>query len=551
MPWALIPSILGFTAVAVTQVAYEIDGWGTGELVVDGRTRRVARVALAAGEHSYGPIPNPRPPGARAWRSTESVTRTGQLCRGSDRSAAQLLRRRLRGARWTCRSISSTRRRSLSACATALRAVPPGEVVTYGELAALAGAPGAARAAGSFCARNRLGLFVPCHRVVAADGPRLVRQHRRRLQAPPARPRGIPRCSLTTSARSSPQSRPSASATGSPSSPASFTSPAAPTSAAAAALTSISTSRARPSRAALSRSSARSTSPPRSARTAAPPSTTRRATSSMSRDRTRRTGCSIAPASSTARIARSTARLRASSRGAAAPPPTSVARCSEREASAGRATRTSRSAQEKPTAPVSSPTLAARLGAELHVQERETHATAYAKGAEAIADTLVAAGAVDVVLALEEQAVLAATRADANRLANADHANLVRTSRAAHAQLEALRQHRRRRASRRPARDRPSPAAPPDRLDGRARAPLQAGLSKAAAYRRLRRLQELAGRLECTSSGTATARHILAAAGPCSSGGRFRPRLSSGLERVKGREGRPRSFPARPPYPPY
>ncbi|MGH2933735.1 MAG: methylated-DNA--[protein]-cysteine S-methyltransferase [Gaiellaceae bacterium] len=55
-------------------------------------------------------------------------------------------------------------------CAEALRAVPRGEVVTYGELAALAGAPGAARAAGSFCARNRLGIFVPCHRVVSAGG---------------------------------------------------------------------------------------------------------------------------------------------------------------------------------------------------------------------------------------------------------------------------------------------------------------------------------------------------------------------------------------------
>jgi methylated-DNA-[protein]-cysteine S-methyltransferase len=59
----------------------------------------------------------------------------------------------------------------LSACARVLRRVPRGEVVTYGELAALAGAPRAARAAGSFCARNRLGLFVPCHRVVAASGP--------------------------------------------------------------------------------------------------------------------------------------------------------------------------------------------------------------------------------------------------------------------------------------------------------------------------------------------------------------------------------------------
>jgi methylated-DNA-[protein]-cysteine S-methyltransferase len=54
--------------------------------------------------------------------------------------------------------------------AGALRGVPRGEVVTYGELAALAGYPGAARAAGSFCATNRFALFVPCHRVVGASG---------------------------------------------------------------------------------------------------------------------------------------------------------------------------------------------------------------------------------------------------------------------------------------------------------------------------------------------------------------------------------------------
>jgi methylated-DNA-[protein]-cysteine S-methyltransferase len=55
-------------------------------------------------------------------------------------------------------------------CARSLRAVPRGEVVTYGELAALAGAPGAARAAGTFCARSHLSIFVPCHRVVSATG---------------------------------------------------------------------------------------------------------------------------------------------------------------------------------------------------------------------------------------------------------------------------------------------------------------------------------------------------------------------------------------------
>ena len=51
-----------------------------------------------------------------------------------------------------------------------LRRVAWGEVVTYGELAALAGYPNAQRAAGSVCAHNRFPLVVPCHRVVAADG---------------------------------------------------------------------------------------------------------------------------------------------------------------------------------------------------------------------------------------------------------------------------------------------------------------------------------------------------------------------------------------------
>jgi methylated-DNA-[protein]-cysteine S-methyltransferase len=55
-------------------------------------------------------------------------------------------------------------------CARILRAVPRGETVTYGELAALAGRPGAARAAGTFCARCDLAPFLPVHRVVAASG---------------------------------------------------------------------------------------------------------------------------------------------------------------------------------------------------------------------------------------------------------------------------------------------------------------------------------------------------------------------------------------------
>jgi cell division protein WhiA len=83
--------------------------------------------------------------------------------------------------------------------------------------------------------------------------------------------------------------------------------------------------------------------------------------------------------------------------------------------------------------------LAEQLGTRLDVLDRGRHAVAYAKGAGPISDVLAAAGASDAVLVFEERAVMGATRARANRLANADHANLVRTSRAAHRQLEAVR----------------------------------------------------------------------------------------------------------------
>lgn len=82
--------------------------------------------------------------------------------------------------------------------------------------------------------------------------------------------------------------------------------------------------------------------------------------------------------------------------------------------------------------------VAGKEGIDLAVVDRGHHAIAYAKGSESIADLLALTGASDTVLAFEEQAVINATRARANRLANADHANLVRTSRAAHEQLRAV-----------------------------------------------------------------------------------------------------------------
>jgi cell division protein WhiA len=83
-------------------------------------------------------------------------------------------------------------------------------------------------------------------------------------------------------------------------------------------------------------------------------------------------------------------------------------------------------------------------GIELRVQERGDHALAYAKASETIAELLAAAGASGAVLTFAERGVVGGAKARANRLANADHANLVRTSRAAGAQLRALRRLQRR-----------------------------------------------------------------------------------------------------------
>jgi O-6-methylguanine DNA methyltransferase len=53
---------------------------------------------------------------------------------------------------------------------SALRRVPFGATISYGELAARAGRPGAARACGAANGCNPLPLFVPCHRTIGADG---------------------------------------------------------------------------------------------------------------------------------------------------------------------------------------------------------------------------------------------------------------------------------------------------------------------------------------------------------------------------------------------
>jgi methylated-DNA-[protein]-cysteine S-methyltransferase len=127
------------------QVAtYEAEGWGVGEIYLAGN--RLLQHEL---------------PSARAARDDGS------------HPLAERLRRYFAGERVQFADVNldlSWMTDFQRAVADALRAVPYGDVVTYGELAALAGHPNAQRAAGTFCAGNRFPILVPCHRVVAADG---------------------------------------------------------------------------------------------------------------------------------------------------------------------------------------------------------------------------------------------------------------------------------------------------------------------------------------------------------------------------------------------
>jgi cell division protein WhiA len=141
--------------------------------------------------------------------------------------------------------------------------------------------------------------------------------------------------------------------------------------------------------------------------------------------------------------------------------------------------------------------VAAQEDVPLRVHDRGRHAVAYAKGAEAVADALALAGAGDTALAIDEHAVVAEARARANRIANADHSNLVRASRAAHAQVQAIRtlEQGGRLAALPPSLREIAelrlrhPSVSLRELAAKCRPPV----TKAAAHRRLRRLISLAG----------------------------------------------------------
>lgn len=146
-------AIVESVPMRVTRHPYEVEGWGVGELWIgDGR------VVVAH---------DPPVPGVSLGLAGSGP---------GDRLAADVLdrlRRYFAGAPVSFADVpldGDWATPFQAALADALRGVPWGEVVSYGELSALAGRARAARAAGTFCAENRFSLFVPCHRVVSVGG---------------------------------------------------------------------------------------------------------------------------------------------------------------------------------------------------------------------------------------------------------------------------------------------------------------------------------------------------------------------------------------------
>ena len=170
----------------MTCVSYTAEGWGVGEIWHDG-TRLVwhelprpladpsigtrARARRRTRETpSQGGVNHPPPSGStiaakRSRVSDRSVPKLNELLRRVGRyfegERVDFADAEIDLDGWT-----PFQRDIL----VALRRVRYGEVVSYAELANLAGHPRAQRAAGTFCAHNRYPLVVPCHRVVSAHG---------------------------------------------------------------------------------------------------------------------------------------------------------------------------------------------------------------------------------------------------------------------------------------------------------------------------------------------------------------------------------------------
>lgn len=133
---------------------YDAPGWGVGSLLVaDGHVV----------DHEE-PAPDARPP-ARVADDPAAAALAARLADYYAGASDDFRDLDLEPA-WDWHGVPEDERRLLRA----VRRIPRGETASYAEVARMAGRPRSWRAAGAACAHGPLGVIVPYHRVIRADG---------------------------------------------------------------------------------------------------------------------------------------------------------------------------------------------------------------------------------------------------------------------------------------------------------------------------------------------------------------------------------------------
>jgi methylated-DNA-[protein]-cysteine S-methyltransferase len=141
---------------AIAVIRYEVPAWGVGELML----RHGVLVAHDVPRRKRGPAPDP--PAEEAAATAGLVRRLAGYFAGVPDTFADV------DLEPTLREFGVTPFQAR--IVDAIRAIPYGQTCSYRDVAAEAGAPRAARAAGNVCAHGTLELIVPYHRVIASDG---------------------------------------------------------------------------------------------------------------------------------------------------------------------------------------------------------------------------------------------------------------------------------------------------------------------------------------------------------------------------------------------
>ncbi len=164
----MLPCDLGTVRPSGDLVVAVVDGpWGPVRIAAG--PRGVVAVAMLSGADAFAAGLSRR----RLGEAQAIATAPSGAARNHAQTAADLVDRALNGEAVPLDAFTvdlSDRSEWDRLVLGAVRAIPRGQVASYGEVARRIGRRGAARAVGGAVGRNPVGLLIPCHRVIAGDG---------------------------------------------------------------------------------------------------------------------------------------------------------------------------------------------------------------------------------------------------------------------------------------------------------------------------------------------------------------------------------------------